>query len=124
MGDALARLVKLQDMDNMIRDAAAGTEKTLGFAVGGLPVLQAAREKLCADIPRRWLGLYERLQARYGRAVVPVEDRICLGCFVTLPTGASAWFTDSPDPSGTRRASEDEPQLPQLCESCGRILYW
>ena len=109
--DALGRLVKLQDMDNMIRDASEhGSEVRLGFDVGGLAVLKVAREKLLKDIPPRWVGLYERLHARYGRAVVPVEDRICLGCFVTLPTGAL------PQEAGGTE--------PMLCESCGRILYW
>ncbi len=110
MGDALSRLVKLQDMDNMIRDAADhGAEKSLGFAIDGVSVLRVARDKLSREIPQKWLALYERLQNRYGRAVVPVEDRICLGCFVTLPTAAT--------PPG----NEAEPKL---CENCGRILYW
>ncbi len=111
MNDDLAHLVKLQDMDNMIRDASEhGTEKTLGFEVGGLPLLMAAREKLRQEIPKRWLGLYERLAGRYGRAVVPVEDRICLGCFMSLPTAASTKPGDDAEPT--------------LCEGCGRILYW
>lgn len=106
---ALAQLVKLQDLDNMIRDAG-GLEAELGFKVQNVEKIRGAREKLAGEIPPRWLKLYERLRERYGRAVVPVEDRMCMGCFNTMPTGALP--PDSPH------------QDPQLCESCGRMLYW
>ena len=108
MSDPLSRLVKLQDMDNMIRDATAvGGEASLGFRMQGLAVLQAAREKLSSEIPPRWLALYERLRGHMGRAVVPVGNRMCLGCFGSLPTSATP-------PGGE----------PTMCEHCGRILYW
>ena len=82
----------------------------MGFDVRGLNLLVAARDKLRGEIPRKWLVLYERLASHYGRAVVPVEDRICLGCFMTLPTSATPLSAENDDPS--------------LCENCGRILYW
>ena len=37
-----------------------------------------------------------------------MRERVCLGCFVTLPTSASPGVGESLT----------------LCESCGRILYW
>ncbi len=105
----LAQLVKLQDLDNMIRDAG-GLEAELGFKVQNVEKIRVARENLAADIPPRWLKLYERLRERYGRAVVPVDDRMCMGCFNAMPTGAL--------PPNPNQAD------PQLCESCGRMLYW
>ena len=65
---ALAQLVKLQDLDNMIGDAG-GLEAALGFKVQNLEKLRAVREKLASEIPPRWVKLYERLSDRYGRAV-------------------------------------------------------
>jgi len=107
-------LVALQDLDLLIREAhdpeASGEEMNLGFSLKNLETLQTARAKLAEQIGPRWLSLYERVSKRYGRAVVPVEARVCLGCFVTLPTSAAP-----------RRLEDSELQL---CENCGRILYW
>lgn len=112
MSSALSSLVKLQEIDSLIRDAEEHGKKetSLGFTMENRSALEAARDRVRAEIPRRWLNLYERLQNRFGRAVVPVEDRICLGCFMTLPTSALPADLEEDDPS--------------LCEHCGRILYW
>lgn len=110
----LRLLVTLQDLDLMIREShdpeKQGEEEDLGFELKNLETLQTARAKLAEQIGPRWLGLYERVSKRYGRAVVPVEGRVCLGCFVTLPT------------SVVPRKLEDSEI--GLCENCGRILYW
>jgi predicted nucleic acid-binding Zn-ribbon protein len=107
-------LVALQDLDLMIREAhdpeASGEEKNMGFSLRNLETLQTARGKLAEQIGPRWLNLYEKVSKRYGRAVVPVEDRVCLGCFVTLPTSMAP-----------KRLEDFEIQV---CENCGRILYW
>ena len=110
----LRLLVALQDLDLMIREShdpeKKCEEEDLGFALKNLETLQTARGKLAEQIGPRWLGLYERVSKRYGRAVVPVEGRVCLGCFVTLPTSVVP-----------RRLEDSEIAL---CENCGRILYW
>lgn len=108
---ALTTLVLLQDLDLMIRDASdpeqAEEVSRLGFKVEGLESLKAAREKLTASVEQKALRLYEVAAGRYaGRAVVPVKDRVCLGCWAMQPTGFDA--------QSDRIAT---------CQSCGRILY-
>jgi predicted nucleic acid-binding Zn-ribbon protein len=110
----LRLLVTLQDLDLMIREShdpqSKGEEEDLGFEFKNLGTLQTARGKLAEQIGPRWLNLYERVARRYGRAVVPVEGRVCLGCFVTLPTSIAP-----------KKLEDSEITI---CENCGRILYW
>jgi predicted nucleic acid-binding Zn-ribbon protein len=107
-------LVQLGDLDLLlaeIGDPEARTRlKKLGFSLEGVAHLERARAKLAAAIDRRWMLHYDRAHRRYGRAVVGVRDRVCMGCFVTLPTSAQP------------RLGEGEGL--GVCESCGRILYW
>jgi predicted nucleic acid-binding Zn-ribbon protein len=85
-----------------------GQEENLGFAVAGLAQLQDARKKLEVQMDRRVLSLYERVRAKYGRAVVPFEGKICLGCFMAVPTST---------------LSRQRGDALLICENCGRILY-
>ncbi len=109
---ALESIVRLNDLDLLLREltdeAARGRLKKLGFSIGPLRRLETQRARLASAIERRWMTTYERARQRYGRAVAAVRDRVCLGCFVTLPTTArprtETGFT--------------------VCESCGRILFW
>lgn len=108
---ALTTLVLLQDLDLMIREAndPEQTEEAnrMGFGVEGLPGLQTVREELAGTLERRTLNLYQVASKRYGgRAVVPVKDRTCLGCWAMQPTGFETRFNRV-----------------ILCQSCGRILY-
>ena len=104
-------LVRLHDLDLLLEEAGCGGTRqralSLGLSLAGLPALQRARARLNLRLDPRWLRAYERAQRRYGRAVVAVRDRVCQGCFITLPTSAVA----SPDSLS-------------VCESCGRILFW
>lgn len=104
----LRYLVALQDIDNMIKDSSE--EKELGFQTGGLSNLQSMRDEVGAKLDKPMLRTYERLHQRYRRAVVPVKDEICLGCFVKLPTSLST--------KGKGNV------VVFRCENCGRILYW
>jgi predicted nucleic acid-binding Zn-ribbon protein len=112
MNSQLQALVALQDLDLMIREAKdpkrATQEEELGFALGGMDKLERTRERLAKQIDERLLQLYERMSRRYARVVVPVEGRICLGCFIGLPTA-------------TRRNVDSG--TVENCENCGRILY-
>jgi predicted nucleic acid-binding Zn-ribbon protein len=106
-------LVSLQDLDTLIRETQdenrrAELEK-LGFSMNNIEPLEAARAKLVGKIEPRYLRVYQRLSAKYGRAVVPVENRTCLGCFQTVP------------PSFFSEITADQPV--KVCENCGRILY-
>lgn len=104
----LELLVALQDLDIMIKDIE--DVKQIGFEVEGKEKLQEARNELVSKIKKPVLSNYEKLKARYKRAIVPVKDDVCLGCFMRIPT---ALFT---------RGRSDQEVL--LCEGCGRILYW
>lgn len=112
--DKLDALFRLQDLDIMIREAQdpemKSTEEKMGFRVPTLEKLLAVRTRLAERIEPADLRLYERIRRRHGHAIVPVEERTCLGCFMALPTSAVSLKT-APD------------QL-RTCESCGRILYW
>ncbi len=114
MSDRVQRLAQLQDLELMIREVQdpdrKQQEEELGFSVEGLAQLEKARDRLLKRIPKEDLRVYKRVRRRYERAVVPVLNRICLGCFQALPT------------SVTPALSDDDP-LP-TCENCGRILYW
>ena len=92
------------------RDPASSQRlRKLGFELDGVEALERARARLAEGMDRRWLNFYERARARYGRAVATVRERVCQGCFITLPTSAQ------PAPGDVSLA---------LCESCGRILCW
>jgi hypothetical protein len=105
-------ILQLSDIDLLIgelRDPSSVRRlKKMGFEIGPLEPLERARVKVLGTVDRRWLNLYERAMKRYPRALVVVRDRVCQGCFITLPTSASP---------GADAALT-------LCESCGRILYW
>jgi predicted nucleic acid-binding Zn-ribbon protein len=104
----LELLVALQDLDIMIKDIVDVGH--LGFDVEGKEKLEEAREELQSKINKSILSNYGKLKSRYKRAIVPVKDDICLGCFMRIPT------------SLITRGRSDQDVI--LCEGCGRILYW
>lgn len=112
MKDEHRLLIALQDLDIMIkevRDKATSKElEDLGFRLTGLSVLQEARAKLVAQIPKALLNRYEKLAKHFTMAILPVSGSRCLGCFVKLPT---SFFS-----------SANRVDL-QTCENCGRMLY-
>ena len=107
-----AVLLELHDVDLQLAEARnpshAAKLRKLGFEPGDPAPLERQRARLLAGIERRWMQHYERALQRYGRGVVGMRERVCLGCFVTLPTSAAPGAGESLT----------------LCESCGRILYW
>lgn len=111
MHPQLQKLVALQDIEAMVREAEEqGTElEGLGFSLEGLESLKEKAETLAKEIENRHLGYYRRLTGRFGHAVVPVVDNLCTGCFATIPSSF---------------VSVTNENLLQKCESCGRILYW
>jgi len=108
-------LVAVQDIDLLLEEAAdrecARESRRLGVALTAEAVtsLVAERRRLTQSIDRRWLELYERCRARYGRGLTGVRDRTCLGCQARLPTS---------------NAPTAGIALLQACESCGRLLLW
>jgi predicted nucleic acid-binding Zn-ribbon protein len=109
MNDTIRLLVALQDLDLMIKESQ-NEEESFGFRIQNLEKLQAAREHLAQQVSVKWLRMYERVSKRHGRAVVPVEGGVCLGCFMGLPT--------------SHQTSQKADEEVSVCENCGRILYW
>jgi predicted nucleic acid-binding Zn-ribbon protein len=107
-------LARLQDLELMIQEAedpaSKEREEALGFPLDGMAKLQKVRLTLIKQIPPADLRAYERVRRKYRWAVVPVVNRICGGCFQTLPTSAT-------------RGVLEGVTLP-TCENCGRILCW
>lgn len=112
--EGLRLLVKLQDLDLMIKEATDAQrleqETKLGFKIDSACKLQEVRRNLAQSIDPQLLKRYERLQKRYERAVAPVYRGVCLGCFLTLPTALG---------QAVKRH-----EGVKVCENCGRILYW
>ena len=104
----LELLVTLQDLDVMITDI--DQVRQIGFKVAGKEKLEEARNELVRKLSKPLLYNYENLRKRYKRAIVPVKDDICLGCFMRIPTSLI-----------TRGRSDQEVIN---CEGCGRVLYW
>ena len=111
---ALTQLIHLGDLDLLLREARDAESclrlRKLGFESMSESKLEEARRRLAAAIERRWMVPYERARQRYGRGIAAVRERVCLGCFVTLPTSAAS-----------RPGAGD---TPGLCASCGRVLVW
>jgi len=105
--------LELHDLDQLLSEAddpvRAAWWRKRGYALEPSPPLRRERERLTVRLDRRWLALYERSLARYGRGLSAVRNRVCLGCRLTLPTAAA------PPPG--------EAHL-HLCEGCGRLLLW
>ena len=112
--DRILKLVQLQDLELMIREAQdparKGNEEALGFTMDNVGKLEAELQELRGQIDKQDLRTYDRIHRRFNRVIVPAIGRICTGCFQEVPT------------SMTRNISEGGP-LP-TCESCGRVLYW
>jgi hypothetical protein len=106
-------ILELHDLDQLlelVRDPACRARLVrLGFTLDGVSGLERERHRLVGAVDRRWVTTYERSLARYGRGLNVVRERVCQGCFVTLPTAATP-------PAGESGI--------HLCESCGRLLYW
>jgi predicted nucleic acid-binding Zn-ribbon protein len=102
----------LHDIDLLLAEvrspAGQGRLRKMGFELGDVRPLERLRARVVSEVDRRWLSHYERAHGRYGRAVAAVRERVCQGCYITLPTSASPGMEASLT----------------LCESCGRILYW
>ena len=73
-------------------------------------LLNDRREKMLSRIDKRILSTYNRIQSKYGNAIVPVVRRACGGCFKALP------------PQRVLEARKMNKLI--LCEVCGRILIW
>jgi predicted nucleic acid-binding Zn-ribbon protein len=104
-------LVALQELDSMLKEAQDSEDqfRRLGFAISGVEELARARTQLVEQLEPTHAQHYERMVARYGRAVTPVTGAMCLGCFAAVPQ--------------VYRSSAYEGRV-RMCQNCGRILYF
>ena len=110
----LELLVMLHDIDLMIKDISdekiALEVKNLGFAINRLDQLKEARENLVQGIDSNLYRHYRRIFEKYGRAIVPVVNGACTGCFVRLPISQFSVL------------KKNEKVI--SCENCGMFLYY
>jgi predicted nucleic acid-binding Zn-ribbon protein len=99
----------LFDLDNLLADMEEPGYKKIGFKIEdeATGTLNKTRADLLQKIPKDLVNNYELLKKRYRRAIAPVENGFCFGCFQKLPTELS---TKSKEVI--------------YCPNCGRILYW
>src|SRR5881296_3158670 len=113
LNEQLQALVRLQDIDLLLREARdpkiAGHEVSLGFALENLGRVERTRQRLASQIDGRLLQTYERMSRKFDRVVVSVERRVCQGCRMGLPTSSAS------------RTTSDATL--EICQNCGRILY-
>ncbi len=93
MNDVMQHLWQLQTLEFSSDDMAAPS-----------PEIESLRDK----IPPQVLGHYERLRARGKKGVALVQNGVCTGCHMRLPTGVVATLYQEKDI--------------QLCDNCGRYL--
>jgi predicted nucleic acid-binding Zn-ribbon protein len=105
--DAEERLTRVQELHEATQVDLSEEAETLRRRLSSLA---EEREGIIKAISKRDLSTYEGLRAqRGGQAVALLENGICQGCRVALPTGLA---------QRVRRGTE----LVQ-CASCQRILY-
>jgi len=106
-------LVALQELEEMIREAEDPQQRAkmeaMGFPVTGIDELHNALKVLEKQISPAMKSRYQRLRQRTGRAIVPVVNGACTGCFNNTPSV----FTSSVNRGKVIN-----------CENCGRMLYW
>ena len=96
--------------ETTIREQIARLEAGAAAADARLQELQADHAKVADGIPEDTLDLYRRLFAHKGdAAVVPLEQEICGGCHMKVPTQIASQVRGD--------------HLLTQCPNCGRILY-
>ena len=114
MHPQLELLLEIQDLKSQIRDMEAAEESREIerdiFQVQPEDAIEQMNAKigemedqLEADVASR----YRLVSRRRGRAVVPVLNGVCYGCFMAMPTGVD-------------RKNEKL----KWCENCGSFVYY
>lgn len=105
-----AALLHLHELDLLLEEACepetALRLRALGLGTPDPDRVARARVRVELEVDRRAGAAYARARDRYGRGLVVLRDRVCLGCHVTLPRSVV------PEPGGF-----------STCESCGRLLW-
>lgn len=110
-------LIKLNDVELLIRELQSNdaVEAGLGFRMKEQlkeqnETVRRLRQQLRDAISPDALGHFDRAWSRYGRALAPVSNGVCCGCFGRLPTSMS--------PGSLHFAGV------VCCPYCARLLYW
>jgi len=112
----LETLLEIQDLkaqrESLDHPASRKVEERI-FALepgAALAVLDEKIEELQAGLEESVRSRYVSLDRNYERAVAPVLNGICYGCFVAVPT---AWASEA-----------DRNRSLGVCDHCGRFLYY
>jgi uncharacterized protein len=111
-------LLQVQDLKAQRRDLEEGAGGSREFQQEAfhLEVDQAIAkldekiEEVLEELDPRVRRRYDRVVTGGGRAVVPVINGMCYGCFVSVPIAVSS------DPAERRKLRN--------CDHCGRFLYF
>lgn len=106
-------LIQLNDVELLMKEHQVGesVEAGLGFRLKEhRERLVILRQRLRDAISSEALGHFDRAWSRYGRALAPVSNGVCCGCFGRLPTSMS------PGSLNLDRVI--------CCPYCARLLYW
>lgn len=116
MNPQLELLLQLQDLRMQRSELLAGADQReleeQEFhmdAVRALENLDATIEEMQQQLKPDIRERYARILAGRGRAVVPVINGICYGCYTAIPTALA----------GDLGAHE----AVRTCENCGRFIY-
>jgi uncharacterized protein len=116
MHPQLEILLQLQDMQSQRRELLENEpgrefeEREFHIDIeDAISQLEQRIDELRQELPPPLRARLERFSRESGRAVVPVINGICYGCFSALPTASMA---------ALRRNDEVN-----SCEQCGRFLY-
>lgn len=74
-----------------------------------LALLEEKVQELEAELGEAVRSRYHRIAAGRGRAVVPVINGLCYGCFMAIPTALASEIVQNDDL--------------RYCDHCGRFLY-
>lgn len=113
MNPTLTTLLEIQDLRSKLHELEESPEmeaQEFNIDVGvATEQLRTKIDALIGDLDERVRRRYRRVASSVDRAVVPVINGVCYGCFVSIPSAV---------------ARDQDPNLNlQTCETCGRFLY-
>jgi predicted nucleic acid-binding Zn-ribbon protein len=94
-----------------LKNAGELTDEDIDFILREFEDFATGKDKKMEDIRNDLRSLYKRYYSKFSdRAIVPVKNGVCTGCYVTIP------------PMRIDRIHTMDSL--EICENCGRILIW
>lgn len=116
MHPQLETLLQIQDLKSQKRElldnesGRAVEEQEFNINIDeAVSELESRIDELKQDLPPQVRSRLEKFAKSSGRAVVPVINGICYGCFTAVPTASMSALGRNDDVNH--------------CENCGRFLY-